>query len=317
LALSRGDHSVLAHCTCALWTICTIFLASADRSEGSHWLTKWKFTGNWNLIDIEKINSKKFYFFRIIRPPIENKGYEVELFDIKERLDRELLVNTYWQSNMLLLIKRAYRFFPLIEKILRDEEVPDDFKYLAVIESGLENVRSPKGAKGIWQLMPNTAREYGLEVNRNVDERYNLELSTRVACKYLKKAKKKFGSWTLAAAAYNRGISGISKNLTKQKVQNYYDLLLGRETSRYIFRILAVKEIMNNADNYGFVFQEKDLYKPYETRKIEIDTAISNIAYFSKIMRINYKTMKLYNPWLLENHLNNKSRKKYLIKIPK
>ena len=164
--------------------------------------------------------------------------------------------------------------------------------------------------------MPATAREYGLEVNKNVDERYNLELSTRVACKYLKKAKKKFGSWTLAAAAYNRGITGISRNLSRQKVENYYDLLLGRETSRYIFRILAVKEIMKNANNYGFIFQENDLYKPYEIRKIELDTAISNITDFSKKMGINYKTMKLHNPWLLENHLNNKSRKKYILKIP-
>ena len=241
----------------------------------------------------------------------------LELLDVRERLDRELLVNTYWQSNMLLLIKRSYRFFPLIEKILKEEEVPQDFKYLAVIESGLENVRSPKGAKGIWQIMSATGREYGLEVNKNVDERYNLELSTRAACKYLKKAKEKFGSWTLAAAAYNRGITGISKNLSRQKVGNYYDLLLGRETSRYIFRILAVKEIMENANNYGFIFQVNDLYKPYEIRKIELDTAISNITDFSKKMGINYKTMKLHNPWLLENHLNNKSRKKYIFKIPK
>lgn len=240
----------------------------------------------------------------------------LELLDVKERLDRELLVNTYWQSNMLLLIKRSFRFFPLIEKILNEEGVPDDFKYLAVIESGLENVRSPKGAKGIWQIMSGTAKEYGLEVNKNVDERYNLELSTRVACRYLKKAKDKFGSWTLAAAAYNRGISGISRNLNRQKVENYYDLLLGRETSRYIFRILAVKEIMENADNYGFIFKENDLYKPHEIKKIELDTAISNITDFSKKIGINYKTIKLFNPWLLENHLNNKSRKKYIIKIP-
>ena len=241
----------------------------------------------------------------------------LELLDVRERLDRELLVNTYWQSNMLLLIKRSYRFFPLIEKILKEEDVPQDFKYLAVIESGLENVRSPKGAKGIWQIMSGTAREYGLEVNKNVDERYNLELSTRAACKYLKKAKDKFGSWTLAAAAYNRGMMGISRNLSRQKVENYYDLLLGRETSRYIFRILAVKEIMENANNYGFIFQENDLYKPYEIKKIELDTAISNITDFSKKMGVNYKTMKLHNPWLLENHLNNKSRKKYIFKIPK
>jgi len=263
-------------------------------------------------------NLYKVYALKIPQN-INFSGEEVpiDLFDIRERLDKELLVNTYWQSNMLLLIKRANRFFSVIEKILKEEEVPDDFKYLAVIESGLENVRSPKGAKGIWQLMPYTAKEYGLEVNKNVDERYNLELSTRVACKFLKKAKNKFGSWTLAAAAYNRGISGISRNLEKQKVSNYYDLLLGKETSRYIFRILAVKEIMKNAEKYGFIFQENDLYKSIESREIKLDTAISNIVDFSKKLGLNYKTIKIFNPWLLENHLNNKSKKKYLIKIPK
>ncbi len=263
-------------------------------------------------------NLYKVYALKIPQN-INFSGEEVpiDLFDIRERLDKELLVNTYWQSNMLLLIKRANRFFSVIEKILKEEEVPDDFKYLAVIESGLENVRSPKGAKGIWQLMPYTAKEYGLEVNKNIDERYNLELSTRVACKFLKKAKNKFGSWTLAAAAYNRGISGISRNLEKQKVSNYYDLLLGKETSRYIFRILAVKEIMKNAEKYGFIFQENDLYKSIESREIKLDTAISNIVDFSKKLGLNYKTIKIFNPWLLENHLNNKSKKKYLIKIPK
>lgn len=241
----------------------------------------------------------------------------LDLIDVRERLDRELLVNTYWQSNMMLLLKRAHRYFPDIERILKEEGVPEDFKYLAVIESGLQNVISPAGAKGFWQLMRNTAKEFGLEVNSNVDERYHLELSTRTACKYLIKAKKRFGSWTLAAASYNRGMFGIHSLMQKQQVDNYYDLLLGSETSRYMFRILAVKQIMSYPKEYGFVFSDMDLYQKIPTRKIHLDTAISNIAVFSKKMKLNYKLLKLNNPWLLENHLNNKSRKKYEITLPK
>ena len=236
--------------------------------------------------------------------------------DIRERLDKELLVNTYWQSNMMLLLKRANKYFPLIEEILKEEGVPEDFKYLAVIESGLENVRSPRGAKGFWQIMPSTAKEYGLEVNSNVDERYHIKKSTRVACKYLKKAKKRFGTWTLAAASYNRGMSGIDRLLKKQITDNYYDMLLNRETSRYVFRILAVKEIMSNPQRYGFIYEPQDLYKSIPVRKIGLDTAINNIARFAKEQSVNYKIIKIHNPWLIQNHLNNKSRKYYEIEIP-
>ena len=236
--------------------------------------------------------------------------------DIRERLDKELLVNTYWQSNMMLLLKRANKYFPLIEEILKEEGVPEDFKYLAVIESALENVRSPRGAKGFWQIMPSTAKEYGLEVNSNVDERYHIKKSTRVACKYLKKAKKRFGTWTLAAASYNRGMSGIDRLLKKQITDNYYDMLLNRETSRYVFRILAVKEIMSNPQRYGFIYEPQDLYKPIPVRKIGLDTAINNIARFAKEQSVNYKIIKIHNPWLIQNHLNNKSRKYYEIEIP-
>jgi len=236
--------------------------------------------------------------------------------DIRERLDKELLVNTYWQSNMMLLLKRANKYFPTIEKILQEEGVPDDFKYLAVIESALENVRSPKGAKGFWQIMPGTAREYGLEVNSNVDERYHIEKSTRVACAYLKKAKKRLGSWTLAAASYNRGMYGTDRLLEKQITDNYYDLLLNNETSRYVFRILAVKEIMSNPQRYGFIYDEEDLYQPIPIKKIGLDTAITNIAKFAKAQSVNYKIIKIHNPWLIQNHLNNKSRKYYEIEIP-
>ena len=275
-----------------------------------------------NTKKISAINLTKGNFQKIYSLPIPEEikfcGENVPLnqTDIRERLDRELLVNTYWQSNTMLLIKRSYKYFNVLEKILLEEKIPEDFKYLVAIESGFLNAISSKGAKGFWQLMRGTAREYGLEVNGNVDERYHLEKATRVACRYLQKAKDRFGSWTLAAAAYNRGIYGIAQELKSQQVDNYYDLLLGSETERYIFRILAVKLIMSKPFSYGFVLEKKDLYTMPLIRKVGVDSAITNIAIFSKKMGINYKTLKLYNPWLLENHLNNKSRKYYEIAIP-
>jgi hypothetical protein len=240
----------------------------------------------------------------------------LEKADIFERLDRELLVNTYWQSNALLLIKRANKFFPLIEPLLKKHNLPDDFKYLCVAESALIQVPSYKGAAGYWHFLPSTGREYGLEVNKNVDERYNLELSTKVAAEYLKKSKERFGSWTLAAAAYNAGNARISQRLEEQKVTNYYDLLLNVETGRYLFRILALKEIMSHPKKYGFLFEEDDLYTYPEVREIVIDKPIENIADFAKQYDITYKELKLVNPWLRETKLNNRSGKKYKIKIP-
>ena len=265
----------------------------------------------------QETESHKIYALKIPQS-LDFSGERVPLDqpDIRERLDRELLVNTYWQSNMMLLLKRANKYFPIITSILKEEGVPDDFKYLAVIESALQNTRSPKGAKGIWQIMPGTAREYGLEVNDNVDERYHIEKSTRVACAYLKKAKERFGSWTLAAASYNRGMYGTDQLLKKQLVDNYYDLLLNSETSRYVFRILAVKEIMTYPEAYGYIFDQEDLYKPIPVRKLGVDTAITNIARFAKEQSINYKILKVHNPWLIQNHLNNRSRKYYEIEIP-
>ena len=236
--------------------------------------------------------------------------------DILERMDRELLVNTYWQSNGLLMFKRAHKYFPIIEPILKKNGIPDDFKYLAVIESGLLNVVSPAGARGVWQIMPKTAREFGLEVNDNVDERYNLEMATEAACVYLKESKEKLGSWTLAAAAYNAGMAGVSRRLEEQEVTDYYDLLLGEETGRYMFRIVALKEIMSNPDKYGFNFRDKDLYTEVPTYKVEVDTAVTDFAAFAKIYKINYKILKIHNPWLREPFLNNNSRKQYFIEIP-
>jgi hypothetical protein len=232
-------------------------------------------------------------------------------------MDRELLVNTYWQSNGLLMFKRAKKYFPIIEPILKKNGVPDDFKYLAVIESGLTNAVSPAGARGIWQIMSATGQENGLEINSNVDERYNLEKATEVACAYLKEAKERFGTWTLAAASYNAGIAGIARRLEDQNVTDYYDLLLGEETGRYIFRIVALKEILTHPSRYGFNFNTNDLYHAVPTYSVKVDTAVTDFAQFANTFGINYKILKLHNPWLREKHLNNKSKKEYYIEIPK
>ncbi|WBX69377.1 lytic transglycosylase domain-containing protein [Tenacibaculum dicentrarchi] len=265
-------------------------------------------------------NVAESYEIRAVKAPsyMELAGERVPLekADVKEHMDRELLVNTYWQSNGLLLIKRANKFFPIIEPLLEKYGVPDDFKYLCVAESALINIPSSKGVAGYWHFMPATGREYGLEVNRNVDERYNLEKSTRVAAEYLKKAKKKLGSWTLAAAAYNAGNGRISQRLKQQQVDNYYDLLLNSETSRYIFRILALKEVLSNPHKYGFMYDQEDLYTFPVTYNVKINTPITNITNFAKKYEVTYKELKLVNPWLRESKLNNKSKKTYTIKIP-
>ena len=202
----------------------------------------------------------------------------LKISDVRERLERELLINANLDATTLLIIRRANRAFPIIEPILQKYGVPDDFKYLAVIESGLVNATSPAGAKGVWQFMPDTAKEQGMEVNEYVDERYNLEKSTEAACKYLLAAREKFGSWTLAAASYNGGMTGVGKRIAEQKVSNYYDLGLTDETSRYVFRILALKEIMKNPAVFGFSIYESDLYSPIPSKKIEVDSTISDLA---------------------------------------
>jgi hypothetical protein len=257
---------------------------------------------------IKAIKIPKNLNFAGERVPLEKE-------DIKERVDREFLVNTYWQSNTLLLIKRSNKYFKIIEPILKKNGIPDDFKYLAVIESGLQNVTSPAGAKGFWQIMQSTARENGLEVNANVDERYHIELATQAACDYLNKAKERFGTWTLAAASYNAGFAGITRKQNDQLVSYYYDLLLADETERYVPRIVAVKEILSNPSKYGFIVEEDDLYALEPTKIVKVDTVITDIARFSKDFGINYKVLKLHNPWLRENKLNNASRKMYEIKI--
>ncbi|WP_333876446.1 lytic transglycosylase domain-containing protein [Flavobacterium sp.] len=240
----------------------------------------------------------------------------LHITDVRERLDRELLINANLDATTALIIKRANRVFPIIEPILAKNGVPDDFKYLAVIESGLVNAVSSAGARGVWQFMPDTAKEKGMEVNDLVDERYHLEKSTEAACKYLLAAKEKFGSWTLAAASYNGGMNGITKKIDEQKVSNYYDLALTEETSRYVFRILALKEIMSEPTKFGFNIYQSELYQPIPTKKVEVDSTINDLTGFAKLQGINYKILKIHNPWLRDKKLVNPTKKKYAIEIP-
>ena len=266
-------------------------------------------------------NTGDSYSIKALKIPdnLSFAGEKVELdkTDVRERIDRELLVNTYWQSNALLWFKRTNKYFPIIEPILKEKGVPDDFKYLSVIESDLRNVTSPAGARGMWQMLTEAARENGLEVNDNVDERYHLEKATRAACDYLISARERLGSWTLAAAAYHAGNYGIEKRLEEQQVSSYYDVLAGENTERYIPRIVAAKEILTHPEKYGFEFDKEDLYEMGTTYTVEVDTAITDIASFAKKFNTNYKELKMYNPWLRENKLNNRSRKLYEIKIPR
>jgi hypothetical protein len=240
----------------------------------------------------------------------------LNIADVHERLDRELLVNANLDATTVLIIKRANRAFPVIEPILKKYNIPDDFKYLAVIESGLVNVVSPAGARGVWQFMPDTGKERGLEINDIVDERYHLAKSTEAACKYLQSAYAKFGSWTLAAASYNGGFGGVNKQITFQGVTNYYDLLLTDETARYVFRILALKEIMQHPVSYNFTVLPTELYPVIPVKNVDVTTSIPDLAIFAKEQGINYKVLKIHNPWLRDRKLTVADGKKYTIEIP-
>lgn len=238
-------------------------------------------------------------------------------FDVKEALDRELLSNSYFHSSTLRLIKLAPRYFSIIEPILKSKGIPDDFKYLAVAESGLNpRAVSPASATGLWQLMKGTAQQYGLEVGNEIDERYNIEKSTYVACDYLLDAYARYGNWTLVAAAYNAGVTGIQRQLTRQKVEDYYDLLLVEETQRYVFRIVALKLILEQPEKYNFLVAEEEKYPIIPTRNLVIEGSVSDFADFAKQNGITYKLLKDFNPWLRDTKLTNSAKKKYVVKIP-
>lgn len=250
---------------------------------------------------------------------VEFAGETVPVDDISilERLDRELLINNFWHTRTFLTIKRSGRWFPLIERILKEHNVPDDFKYLAVAESGLENVTSPANAVGFWQFLKKTGKDYGLEVNKTIDERYHVEKATIAACKYLINAKNKLGSWTLAAAAYNRGKAGIENSLEEQQTDSYYDLLLNEETSRYLFRIIATKIIFEHPDQFGFDIPDKAMYQPYSTDTIKVSETIDDIAVFAEQHGSSYRIIKLLNPWIRKDKIKiNNEEQSYTILVP-
>lgn len=240
----------------------------------------------------------------------------IDTYYVYEAVDRELLVNTYWHSNLILLLKRAYRFFPIIEPILKEEGIHDDFKYLALIESSFTNVSSPAGAAGFWQFMKATGQRFNLEITKEVDERLNLVKATHAACSYFKILNRQFNSWTSAAAAYNMGEGGLRRQMTQQKQEDYWNLYLNSETSRYVSRILAVKIIIETPLQYGINLRLSDMYQPIPTRTIEVDTSISSLIDFAIEQNSNYRILKEFNPWLISTSLTNVNRKKYLIQLP-
>jgi membrane-bound lytic murein transglycosylase D len=268
-------------------------------------------------------DTRKFNFDRVIRAfnlsktfTFADENFNTSDFDVRERLDRELLVFTYSHSGSFLAMKRSGTHFPTIEKILAEEGLPNDFKYLAVAESGLANVTSPAGAKGYWQFMKGTAGEYGLEVSSEIDERLHLEKSTKAACKYLKNLKNQFGSWALAAAAYNMGGARLTSEKSMQRADSFFDLNLNEETSRYVFRLAAIKEVMTNPKEYGYFLDEKDKYSPLEnTKEIVITDGVANWGDFAKSFGMSYRLFKVYNPWLISTSLANPSKKSYTIKV--
>lgn len=237
-------------------------------------------------------------------------------FDTRESLDRELNATAYRHGSTLLTIKRAGRYFPEIEKILKEYGIPDDFKYLACAESDLSNVISPAGATGFWQIMEGTGKESGMRINKEIDERYDLAQSTRFACDYFRRAYEKYGSWTMAAASYNNGLSGLSEQVDIQKETNYYDLLLNEETARYIFRIVSLKLVMSEPEKYGFNIGSGEMYKPVPYYEVKVDTTITSFEQFSRQFDTNYKILKFLNPWLRKPFLTNNERREYLIRVP-
>ncbi|MFZ2286353.1 MAG: lytic transglycosylase domain-containing protein [Bacteroidales bacterium] len=237
-------------------------------------------------------------------------------FDTRESLDRELNATAYRHGSTLLTIKRSGRYFPEIERILKENGIPEDFKYLACAESDLSNAISPAGATGFWQIMESTGREYGMTINKEIDDRYNLEKSTLFACRYFRRAYEKYGNWTMAAASYNNGFSGLSEQVEIQKETNYYDLLLNDETARYLFRITALKLIMSQPSEYGFNVIASDLYKPVPFREVKINTPVTSFEQFARQHETNYKMLKLLNPWLRKPFLTNIEGREYTIRIP-
>jgi hypothetical protein len=279
------------------------------------------FAGNENdkIARQQEFNNRYAVFALDLPDTLSFAGEPVPLQDteVKERLDRELLVNTYWQSQTILLLKRKSRWFETIEPVLKANGIPDDFKFLAMAESGFTHIVSPSGAAGYWQFLEGTGKQYGLEITSEVDERYHVIKATEAACRYFREAYNLFGSWTLAAAAYNMGMEGVREAMKTQQAYAYYDLLLPEETMRYLLRIVVLKNICKDPLKYGFHLRNRDYYLPYETVELNIDTTISNLAGFASGYGMSYKSLKVLNPWLRTNSLNNPANKNYRILVNK
>lgn len=269
-----------------------------------------------NLINQESSGITATSPFMPEKVEICGENIPIEYFDVFESLERELIVNTYYHSQTILNIKKANRYFPVIENILKKNNIPDDFKYLAVAESGLSNVVSPANATGFWQLLESTAEDYMLEVNDEVDERYHLEKSTEAACKFLLESYNKYNNWVLVAASYNVGRRGVDRQIERQGETDYFDLLFNEETARYVYRIIAIKLILENPLSYGFHFEKDELYKPSRYKVVTISGPVNDWGEFARENGTNYKLLKILNPWLRDKTLTNKYNKEYLIKIP-
>ena len=262
-------------------------------------------------------------YTRVFVPEVPSKvtfaGEEVpmNLYYVRESMEREVMAGTFMHSSTLQMFKRAYRWFPVIEPILRKNGIPDDFKFLAVAESNLGNVTSPAGAEGPWQFLKATGQKYGLEINSDIDERYNMEKATQAAGEYFKDGWKEYKNWTLVAAAYNRGPDGISKALEKQKVSSYYDLYLNEETARYLFRIIAIKQIYNQPVKYGFYTIEQDFYPQVPVKLVTIDSTVKDLPALALALKTNYRVLRELNPWIQSYLLPNKSGKIYTLKVPR
>jgi membrane-bound lytic murein transglycosylase D len=278
---------------------------------------------------IEKRNAERQYnelftrYYRVYTPEIPVKmdfaGEKVplDIYYNHEILEREIIANTYMHSSTIMMFKRAYRWLPVIEPILKKNDIPDDFKFLALAESNLVNTVSPAGAEGFWQFLKPTGQKYGLEINEEVDERYNVEKATEAACKYFRDSYDQYKNWTLVAASFNRGPEGVRKAMENQKVSDFYDLYFLDETARYIFRILALKEIYNHPARYGYYLREQDFHPPIPMYTLKIDTAIADLPAFALKMKINYRILRELNPWIRRYSLPNKSKKTYLFNLPK
>lgn len=240
----------------------------------------------------------------------------LETYYVREALDNELIINMYRQSATLQYFKRANRYFPVIEPILKKNGIPEDLKYLCVIESGLTNATSPAKAQGFWQFIQSTGTRYGLMVNDEIDMRNDLTASTEAACKYLKSLYSRFHSWSAAAAAYNCGENGLARRMESQSINSYYDIRLNSETGRYVYRILAIKLIMQNPQQYGYFVRHCDLYPPIPTRVASLSGQNVDLYQFAKNNNTTYKLLRELNPWLQTDNLKNKAGKTYAVRLP-